>query len=289
MRGIDNAEVRQQVGTLLTLNPEVIKKRNEEASKAPRKIEGYVRDWELLKDWTMVGCTEELTREGFFACMEVLIGRKSASRIENFRSAIAFRQKADLPNKFQWSQDAGFLDAFKGLVKRANMVFRAKQEAGEIRHTKRGSATIRKVKNIMDWCETHGEKDYGCGFWLAYHALLRHGELIDLTAAHMRHTTEGVAQIKIVGGKGLPIDHVQWVTAEGCAQLVQELMKRRGFVFPKWDEKRANVIIQATAVAYGWDEDVRWVMHSTRRGGATDMKRDGKSIFDIMETGEDSD
>ena len=149
MRGIDNAEVRQQVGTLLTLNPEVIKKRNEEASKAPRKIEGYVRDWELLKDWTMVGCTEELTREGFFACMEVLIGRKSASRIENFRSAIAFRQKADLPNKFQWSQDAGFLDAFKGLVKRANMVFRAKQKAGEIKHTKRGSEKSRYARYGM--------------------------------------------------------------------------------------------------------------------------------------------
>ena len=62
-------------------------------------------------------------------------------------------------------------------------------------------------------------------------------------------------------------------------------MERKGTLFPSWEEKTANWLIQETARKRGWEEDLRWVFHSTRRGGAKDLRMEGWPITHIMERG----
>ena len=66
---------------------------------------------------------------------------------------------------------------------------------------------------------------------------------------------------------------------------MRRLEKRKGASFPDWDEKKANLIIQETALDRGWDLNLHWVVHSARRGKATDLRLEGDTIEEIMEKG----
>ena len=112
--------------------------------------------------------------------MGALIGTVSKSRIENFRSAVVFRQNSDM-SEGKWTQYNGFTIRFRGLLSRADIAYRLGQANGTITKTRRGTATIDKIGETMDHCEQIGENEYGAGFWLAYNALLRHKELLGLT------------------------------------------------------------------------------------------------------------
>ena len=287
MRRITNEQMRAHVAAQNASSAEAIKSNNETRSKAPRTGQGYKRDFDLLMDWSASTRIHDLKEEIFFACMEKLIGLVSKSRIENYRSATAFRQKLDIEQNaaLKWTQSDGFLMRFSGLLNRADEEYKRLQACGKIRKTKRGAATIGKIGETMDHCQAVGETEYGMGIWLAYNALLRHKELEGLTHDSFMIGTDGVAQVRIVDGKGRKKGTIEWVPAPDCSQLVKALMNRTGLTFPKWDEKRANDLIQQTAVINGWEVDLHWVMHSVRRGMATDMRQGGMSIREIMEKG----
>ena len=289
MRKITNEQMRAHVAAQDVSSLRAIKSSNEKRSKNPRTCQGYKRDFELLMDWSSSERIQDLKEEIFFACMERLIGLVSMSRIENYRSATAFRQKLDIEEGeasggSKWTQNDGFLIRFGGLLTRADEVYRRLQASGHIKKTKRGAATIGKIGETLDHCQEVGATEYGMGIWLAYNALLRHKELEGLTNESFLIGTDGVAQVRIVDGKGRKKGTIEWVPAPDCAQLVKALMKRNGLSFPTWDEKRANELIQETAVLHGWELDLHWVMHSVRRGMATDM-RQGGMIREIMEKG----
>ena len=163
--------------------------------------------------------------------------------------------------------------------------FLAGQQEGTIPKTKRGSATREKVEEVMDICTELGYLEYAVGFWLARGALLRHLELMALTPDHLRILANGTPQVLIIGGKGRPADYREWVDAPDCSAVIRALMERKGTLFPAWEEKTANWLIQETARKRGWEEDLRWVFHSTRRGGAKDLRLDGWPITHIMERG----
>ena len=260
------------------------KKSNETASLAPRSHAGYTRDFQLCMIWCDGSKIEDLNEPTFFECMEALIGVVSKSRIENFRSAIAFRQNSDMPEG-QWTQSRGFAIRFKGLQSRAEKEYRLGQENGTIPKTRRGTATFDKIGETMDHCEELHENEYGSGIWLAYNALLRHKELMELTNESYRWRPNGTPQVRIIGGKARAADEIEWVDAPHCEETVRRLERRIGKSFPDWIEGKANAIIQETALKHGWDVNLHWVVHSVRRGKATDLSLEGSTIGDIMERG----
>ena len=286
MRNVSTADMRNGIRSLVR-DPEALKAVNEDACKNPRTIEGYARDWALLQEWTDATHIRDLSEASFLAMAQILIERKkSPSRIENFRSAVAFRQNLDIDViAGRWSQNKRFQTLFTGVLARAEVAYRSGQKEGTIPKTKRGSATREKVEEVMDTCTELGYPEYAVGFWLARGALLRHLELMALTPDHLRILANGTPQVLIIGGKGRPADYREWVDAPDCAAVIRALMERKGTLFPAWEEKTANWLIQETARKRGWEEDLRWVFHSTRRGGAKDLRLDGWPITHIMERG----
>jgi len=286
MRGIDNRAMRHAVEEVRN-NPtrsKQIMEVNGTASKKPRTIEGYIRDWELLREWTGAQHITDLTEEEFFAPLECLVGRKSASRVENFRSCVVERQVLDMPpGAHRWTQDRGFQTRFQGFLKRVEAAFRDAQDKGLIPKTKRGAVTINKLEELVDFCIAKGEADYAVGFYVGYQALLRHNEISVLTRKHIRSKPK--AQVKVEGGKHRPEGFVEWVDAPGCEATFENLGKREGLLFPHWAEKKANELIQQCAVDKSWEEDLSWVVHCTRRGKATDLRKEGRTIVEIMERG----
>ena len=197
MRAFSNEEMRSRVGAIDTVSAEHHKESNEKASLGIRSFSGYRRDFELLMDWSVSIHIQDLKEAIFFTCMEALIGTSSKSRIENFRSAVVFRQKADM-NDGKWTQQDGFLIRFKGLLKRADVAYKLGQANGTIPKTRRGTATIDKIGETMDHCEEIDENEYATGFWIAYNALLRHKELWALTDKSYRWKTDGTAQVRVI-------------------------------------------------------------------------------------------
>ena len=255
-------------------------------------LKGYKRDYEALLGWTSTTCVAELTEKDFLAAMEGYIGAYSKSRLENFRSAVAFRQKLDLREEDCWTENRGFRIRFNGVLKKAEVEYRAGIKSGKFAQTKRGPLTEDKLLDLVNYCASKGEVDYAGGFVVSYHVLLRHKDVMKLTGDCITFTEGAGWRVKIVEGKGRPAGHVEWVSGEDCPNTLKKLAQLgRGaeLLFPNWKEQRANDIIKEAAAHCKWEykgiPHAVWVHHGCRIGKATDLYEKGMDIFDLMERG----
>ena len=265
---------------------------NEAKSRAEGTIGGYVRDWGLIMLWTGLTSGTQLSEKIFFIIMERFVGVYSVGRVENFRSAVAWRQNLDRTNdrsSDQWSQKAGFKLRFDGYLKRVETLYREKQAAGLIPSTKRGHIKGEKVDDLFQHCKRLGEIMYAVGLVLCYHLLLRHADVVKLDETCLRHSPARGWEAKIVGGKGRPFDFIEWINADDAPDLCAALLKKTpkgALLFPRWSEDRANELIRGAADQYGWVTDgEKYVQHCLRRGGARDLYDSGMSIPEICVRG----
>ena len=275
--GMSDPQIQQQMKTA-----------NEAKSLAEGTIGGYVRDWGLIMLWTGLTTVAQLSETIFYIIMERFVGLYSVGRVENFRSAVAWRQNLDLGTD-QWTQTAGFKLRFDGYLKRVNAVYRERQDAGLFKNTKRGHVKGEKVEELFQYCKKLGEVMYAVGLVLCYHLMLRHGDVVKLDETCLRHTPARGWEAKIVGGKGRPVDFIEWINADDAPDLCAALLTKtpKGtLLFPRWSEDRANELIRGAAEHYGWVTDgERYMQHCLRRGNARDLYDGGMSIHDICVRG----
>ena len=119
-----------------------IESANKAADFDEKTVKGYVRDYGLLILWTGATCALDLSMMAFFVAMEQLVGLYSMSRVENFRSAVAWYQNLDpsLSHEQRWTQQEYFRTRFKGLLTRTE----------EPTQTKRGRIKEEKLSQSID-------------------------------------------------------------------------------------------------------------------------------------------
>ena len=123
-------------------------------------LKGYKRDYEDLLKWTSTSSIAELTEKDFLAAMEGYVGAYSKSRLENYRSAVAFRQKLDLRAEECWTENRGFRIRFNGLLKNAEALYREGIATGKFKQTKRGPLQEDKILELVNYCALQGERAY---------------------------------------------------------------------------------------------------------------------------------
>jgi len=212
----------------------------------------------------------------------------SFSRIDKFRSAVAhFQLRLKEERGLQWSQTKSFRRDFAGLTGLCE------------RPGVRGAILDMHLEQLINFTMALGQCDYAWGFIVGHAALIRHSELMRLTADCVAFPPLGATVLRIVGGKGqhhegadedhgLP-DGEDFVRAEGrddvretLELLVSLANGKEGLLFPKWNRKVANDIIRQCAEARGWTKKVQWSFHCLRHGKCAQMKLDGVDLAERM-------
>ena len=193
--GMGDPQIQQQMKTA-----------NEAKSLAEGTIGGCVRDWGLIMLWTGLTTVAQLSETIFYIIMERFVGLYSVGRVENFRSAVAWRQNLDLGTD-QWTQTAGFKLRFDGYLKRVNAVYRERQDSGLIKSTKRGHVKGEKVEELFQYCKKLGEVMYAVGLVLCYPLMLRHGDVVKLDETCLRHTPAQGSSLRLPS-RGQSSNHI---------------------------------------------------------------------------------
>lgn len=153
----------------------------------------------------------------------------------------------------------------------------------------RGAITIDKLQQLV-WATPRGP--YRSGFILAYAAMLRHQELMDLRVNNLVVDGENV-RVTVIGGKAQKARQGHPATAsvtvaEGFAIHLPKIIegrRRTELVFPDWQQAVALAHVARAARIHGWDPALQWTVHSLRHGAATDLRLAGRSELEICAKG----